>query len=71
MLDRELGHELIGNAKEFNAIMQLGMEIIYVLVSSSEESDVLKKYEEKGVKHFVKKPLNKIQLEKTKEYVNS
>jgi len=43
MLDREYGHDVIKDAQEFNAIMQLELEVIYMLVSSSEESDVLQK----------------------------
>eukprot|EP00801_Mesodinium_rubrum_P003485 Mrub_03485.p1 GENE.Mrub_03485~~Mrub_03485.p1 ORF type:complete len:473 (+),score=37.23 Mrub_03485:37-1419(+) len=70
MLENEFGYEAINACKEMNEQLSLNLAITYILVSSSEERDVLAKYEELGVELFIKKPLNKIQLEHTIKYIN-
>ena len=62
MIDRELGWEIMDRAAELNA--ELGLDVFYISVSSSEEHDVRRKYEERRVQQFITKPLSKTKLEK-------
>jgi len=41
MLDREKGHDVIATAQEFILALVVKMDVTFVLVSSSEECDVL------------------------------
>lgn len=66
VLDRDYGYLVISAANELNNKKKLGLQMQFVLVSSSESDDVTSKYLEVGVNNIFPKPLT---MDKLRDFV--
>ena len=69
ILDRKLGYDVLTEVSEIQ--YKFSLNIIWVLLSSTEDRNTLKFYEDKGVEHIIEKPLTSGKLKNLLKDLNA
>jgi len=65
VLDGQIGLDVINEVKDVQ--FKFGIDITWVLVSSTEDSITIENYKSAGLKYFIEKPLS---VNKLKRFIN-